>query len=173
MRRTESQMTFANTMDERIEHPLDMVERLASVKDWTFERDEDDEICITVKGRWADYHVAFTWLNDLETLHLACAFDMKVPERRKSELLKLISTINERLWIGHFDLWSKEDVVMFRHGLVLSGGLEPNSRQCESMLQSALDACERNYQGFQFVVWAGKKANEAMDASLFETVGEA
>ncbi len=62
---------------------------------------------------------------------------------------------------------------MFRHALVLSGGLEPNPRQCEQMLKIATDACERHYQGFQFVVWAGKSAEEAMAAAMFETVGEA
>ena len=136
-------------------------------------RDGDDEICISVKGTFADYHIAFTWLEDMEALHLACAFDLKVPERRKTEMLKLIAAINEQLWIGHFDLWSKEDVVMFRHALLLSGGLEPNARQCEALLKIATDACEKHYQGFQFVVWAGKKAEEAFDSIMFETIGEA
>ncbi len=41
------------------------------------------------------------------------------------------------------------------------------------MLKSAVDACERYYQAFQFVLWAGKPAREALDAVLFETEGEA
>jgi hypothetical protein len=169
----ENAMSLTEVAEERLEHPVDMIERLAALNEWAFERDEDDEISISVKGSWSDYHVVFTWLDDLESLHIACAFDLKAPERRKVELLKLISAINEQLWVGHFDLWTKEDVVMFRHALVLTGGLEPNIRQCEALMRIATEACEKHYQGFQFVVWAGKSAEEALGAVMFETVGEA
>jgi hypothetical protein len=41
------------------------------------------------------------------------------------------------------------------------------------MLEGALHACERYYPALQFVIWAGKTAAEAMDAAMFDTVGEA
>jgi len=87
--------------------------------------------------------------------------------------MRLLSLVNEQLWIGHFDLWSKEGVVMYRQTLLLSGGAEPNSAQVEGMLENAVDSCERYYQAFQFVVWAGKSAAESLETVMFETVGEA
>jgi hypothetical protein len=173
MNGSDTTMPFTETAEERLEHPVDTVERMAALNGWSFERDEDDEISISVKGQWADYHVAFTWLEDMEALHIACAFDLKVPERRRTELLRLIAKINEQMWIGHFDLWTKEDVVMFRHALLLAGGLEPNQRQCEMLLKIATEACDKHFQGFQFVVWAGKNAQDALSAVNFETVGQA
>ena len=158
---------------ERTEHPLDVVERLASVNDWSFDRADENEISVSVSGSWAEYHVAFTWLDEMEALHVACAFDLKVPARRRMDLLELVSLINEQLWVGHFDLWTSEDVVMFRHSLLLAGGAEPNGSQCESLLKVALDACDRYYQAFQFVLWAGKTPREALEGAMFETVGEA
>ena len=157
----------------RTEHPLDVVERLAALRDWMFDRAEADEMSVTVSGRWAEYNVAFTWIEDVEALHVASAFDLKVPERRRPEVMQLISLINEQLWVGHFDAWRAEHVVMFRHALLLAGGAEPTPGQCEVILKAALDACERYYQAFQFVIWAGKSAREALDAVLFETEGEA
>ena len=62
---------------------------------------------------------------------------------------------------------------MFRHALLLAGGVQPNGRQCESLLGVAIDACDRYYQAFQFVLWAGKTPREALETALFETVGEA
>ena len=112
-------------------------------------------------------------MHDIEALHLACAFDLKVPERRRAEVQQLISLINEQMWVGHFDLWPQDGIVMFRHALVLAGGVEASSRQCETLLSNALDACERYFPAFQFVVWAGKAAREALDAAMFETPGEA
>ncbi len=111
-------------------------------------------------------------MDEVEALHVACAFDLKVPEKRKTEVLRLLSLINEQMWIGHFDLWSKEGVIMFRHALLLAGA-EATDRQCEVLMECAIEAVERYFPAFQFVVWAGKSAREAMDATLFETVGEA
>lgn len=154
-------------------NPLDVVERIAAGNDWSFERAGDDEITILVTGRWTDYQLSYTWMHDIEALHLACAFDLKVPERRRAEVQTLISLINEQLWIGHFDLWSKEGMVMYRHALVLAGGVEASGKQCEALLSTALDCCERYFTAFQFVVWAGKDAREALAAAMFETSGEA
>jgi hypothetical protein len=158
---------------ERTEHPLDVVERLATVRDWSFDRADENEISVTLSGSWAEYNVAFTWLDEMEALHIACAFDLKVPPRRRNEMLELVSLINEQLWVGHFDLWASEEVVMFRHSLLLAGGAEPNGRQCETLLKVASEACDRYYQSFQFVLWAGKSPREALEVAMFETAGEA
>ena len=118
-------MSLTSYADEQRINPLDVVERLATGNDWSFERASDDEITILVTGKWTDYQLSYTWMGDIEALHLACAFDLKVPERRRAEVQALISLINERLWVGHFDLWTKEGIVMYRHALVLAGGVKP------------------------------------------------
>jgi hypothetical protein len=166
-------MSLIEHTEVRQVNPVDVVERVAALNAWSFERAGDDEITISINGRWTSYQAAFTWMDDIEALHLACAFDLKVPERRHAELLALISNVNEQLWLGHFDWWSQDGVVMFRHALILAGGVEASRRQCEVLLDAAIDACERYYQAFQFVVWAGTSAREAIDAALFETTGEA
>ncbi len=166
-------MTELQIETDRAEHPLDVVERLAALRDWIFDRAETDEMSGSVSGRWTDYHIAFTWIEDVEAVHVACAFDLKVPERRRPEVLQLIGLVNEQMWVGHYDMWSAENVVMFRHALLLAGGAEPTQGQCEMLLKAAVDACERYFQAFQFVLWAGKSAREALDSVLFETEGEA
>src|SRR5205085_10158716 len=159
--------------DARHGNPVDVVERLAGSNGWIFERVAEDEITISINGRWTAYHAAFTWMDEIEALHLACAFDLRVPEPRRAEILTLVSQVNEQLWLGHFDLWNQDGVIMFRHALLLAGGVKASGRQCEVLLDAAVDACERYYQAFQFVVWAGTSAREAMDAAVFETSGEA
>ena len=158
---------------ERPGNPVDMIETVAALNDWAFERSDEDEITISLEGSWCDYHVSFSWMEEVEALHLACAFDLKVTELRKTEILRLLALVNEQLWSGHFDLWSKENVIMFRQSLLLTGGAEASSAQIEAMLTNALENCERFYQAFQFVVWAGHSASEALSTALFETAGEA
>lgn len=154
-------------------NPLDVIEQMATSHSWAFERDTDDEVTLFVSGRFTEYHLSFTWMNDLEALHLACAFDLKAPTRCRSELLELVSMVNEQLWIGHFDFWNRDGLIMFRQALMLSGVRMASDTQCEALLATAVTACERYYPAFQFVTWAGKTAREALDAALFETSGEA
>ena len=61
---------------------------------------------------------------------------------------------------------------MFRQGLMLNGAVA-TTRQCEALLKAALEACERYYQAFQFVVWAGKESREALVSTMFQTEGQA
>jgi hypothetical protein len=154
-------------------NPLEVVEHIATTHLWSFERACEDELTIVVQGEWADYQVSFTWMNDIEALHLTCAFELKVPERNSAEVEHLIRLINAQMWVGHFDLWPTDGLVMFRYTLVLSGSIEASGRQCEVLLSAALDACERYYSAFQFVAWAGAGAREALEGAMFETAGEA
>jgi len=157
----------------RGEHPLDVVERIASLRDWRFDRVDMDEMSVSVSGNWANYHVSITWLEDMEAIHIGCAFDLKISNIHRSEIMQLVSLINQQLLVGHFDLWLNENIVVFRHALLLADGAEPNSGQCEVLLQYAIDTCERYYQAFQFILWSGKNARKALDCMLFETEGNA
>jgi hypothetical protein len=154
-------------------NPLTVVEDLASKNNLLFERSGEDEVTIVSKGDWTDYQLSFTWMGEIEALHLACAFDMKVPHARRAEVQRLIASINEQLWVGHFDIWTHTGMIMYRQALVLPGGISASTAQCETMLVGAIHACERYYPAFQFVVWAGKQAAEAMNAAMFDTEGEA
>ena len=154
-------------------NPLAVVEAVASDNNLAFERSGEDEVTIVSKGNWTDYQLSFTWMAEVEALHLACAFELKVPERRRAEVIELAALINEQLWVGHFDVWTNDGIIMFRHALVLTGGVVAADAQCEALLGIALDACERHYQAFQFVLWAGKSPREALESIMFETSGEA
>jgi hypothetical protein len=154
-------------------NPLAVVEDIAADNNWAFERSGEDEVTIVSKGDWTDYQLSFTWMAEIEALHLACAFDMKIPTARRGEVQRLIAAVNEQLWVGHFDIWTHTGMIMYRQALLLPGGLTASAAQCESMLVGAIHACERYYPAFQFVVWAGKNAAEAMSAAMFDTEGEA
>lgn len=157
---------------ERVNNPIDLVEQLAASHDWTCDRASNDELTLVVAGTWTDYHVSLNWRDDLHALHLACAFDFKVPSNRLNEMYRLVAQINEQLWLGHFDLWTQEGLIMFRHALLLNGSVATPA-QCEAMLKAALEASERYYQAFQFVVWAGKESREALVSTMFDTEGQA
>jgi hypothetical protein len=166
-------MSLLESILDSRNNPLAVVEDIAADHNWPFERSGEDEVTIVSKGNWTDYQLSFTWMTEIEALHLACAFDMKVPPPRRAEVQRLVAAINEQLWIGHFDIWTHTGMIMYRQALVLPGGITASTAQCETMLVGAIHACERYYPAFQFVVWAGKTASEAMSAAMFDTEGEA
>ncbi len=159
-------------IDEASPNPIDLIESIAAVREWSFERRGDREMAVEVPGHWCDYGLFFAWSEDLDALHFSCAFDMRVPKGRRGEIYELLALLNERLWVGHYALWIETGIPMFRH-TVLLGGQEMSRGSVEELVEVAVNECERFYPAFQFAIWGGKTASEAVDAALLETAGEA
>jgi len=151
-------------------HPLDMLERTVEENGWAFERSGPDELNLSVAGRWSDHHFSFTWREDLQSLHLSSAFDMRVTgQTRRADVAALLMHVNARLWI---DLWPDDGTIVFRHAMIFPDA-HASAAQCEALLNLALEACEHYYPAFQFVLWGGKSAEEAVAAAVLECAGQA
>ena len=101
------------------------------------------------------------------------AFDMRVNgESRLFDIAALLMYVNARLWIGHFDLWPEDGTIVFRHAMIFPEA-HASASQCEALLNLALEACEHYYPAFQFVLWGGKSAEEAVAAAILECQGQA
>ena len=165
------------TMHREIEmfehHPLDVVEKTVGLYQWQSERSCDTEIAAQAPGKWCDYSLYFTWSENAEAMQLTCAFDMRIPKAKREAIHELLMLANETLWLGHFSLWVDEGLPMFRHALPLRGAQAPTHEQVQDMVETALYECERFYPAFQYVIWGGRSASEAMSMALLETVGEA
>lgn len=154
-------------------NPLDLVEQLVEANEWAFDRSSDDELAVEVTGRWCDFHLFFCWREELHALHFSCLFDSRAPKSKIDEIAKLLALVNERLWLGHFDLSSEDGVTMFRHTVPMRGAPAASVEMVEDLMDVAIGECERFYPAFQFVLWGGKSPEEAMAASMLDTVGEA
>ena len=157
----------------KIECPLDIVENIVECNEWIFDRRDDHEIAVQVPGSWCDYNLHFSWDDRAEAMHFTCAFDMRVADHRRPLVHELLALINDRLWLGHFSMWNEDGIPLFRHAMPLRGAQGPASGQIEDLMHTAITECERFYPAFQYVVWGGKKAHEAFNAAIIDTVGEA
>jgi hypothetical protein len=154
-------------------NPLDRIEKLARFRSWQLERTGDDEAFMRVAGGATNLLVWLEWRREIETLHLACAFETRVPKPRRDEMVRLIAMINEQMMHGHFDIWREDGSLMFRHSLVLAGGAHANDAQCETLVGLAVQACQRYHPAVKFVAAEGREAAQALQITLFETMGEA
>ena len=158
---------------ETAANPLDIVEQLVSANDWAFERRTESEMAAQAPGRWCDYGLFFSWSDEMSAMHFTCAFDLKVPEKRRAALYELLSLANERLWIGHFGIDSDDGTPVFRHSVLLRGAPGASAESLEDMVDIAITECERFYPAFQFVLWGGKSPTDALAAAMLECAGEA
>ena len=158
---------------EHVANPLDIVEQVISANDWVFDRRTDSEMAAEAPGKWCDYGLYFSWSQDISAMHFTCAFDMKVPEKRRSALYELLALANEKLWIGHFGMDCDNGMPLFRHSVLLRGASAASAESLEDMVDIAITECERFYPAFQFVLWGGKSPADALLAAMLECVGEA
>lgn len=154
-------------------NPLDLVEEIVTANEWPFDRASDDEMIVEIAGRWCDYRLFFVWQEEVSAMQFSCQFDMKVPAACRGTLHELLAEVNPRLWLGHFDVCPDEKTPMFRHTTLLRGSHGASVEQLEDLVEIAVSECERFYPAFQFVVWGGKTAADAVSAAILDTVGEA
>ena len=153
--------------------PLDAVERVMMASRLSFERMGDEDITGSFAGGWCDYQLWFAYRADLDVLHFAGGFDMRVPEDRRPTVGTLINLINESLWIGHFDLWAEEGRPTWRHALLLRGTGGVEDPQIVDLVTAGISECERFYPAFKQVIEADLAPADAFEAALMEPRGTA
>lgn len=154
-------------------NPIDLVEEIVSANDWAHDRASEEELMVEISGRWCNYRLYFVWQEELCAMHFSCGFDMKVPKTRRAAVYELLAAVNEKLWIGHFDLGLEDPAPCFRHGVLLRGAMGASVEQLEDLVDISVSECERFYPAFQLVVWGGKAAEEAITTAMIDPVGEA
>lgn len=154
-------------------HPIDLVETLAALHDWAFDRLTDDQIAMSVEGQWRTYALTMAWSAADEMLRLVCSFEMEPPAGRIGALYEMLNACNDRVWTGAFSWWPDEKLMVWRYGLLLGGGQSPAPEQIERLVGSAVTMAERFYPAFQLVVWADRTPAQALQVAIAEVGGRA
>jgi hypothetical protein len=154
-------------------HPIDMVETLAEYHAWQFDRVTDDQIAMAVEGQWRTYSLTLAWNAQDETLRLICTFEMQPPDNKVSALYDVLNRCNDMVWTGAFTYWAEQKLMVWRYGLLLSGGQMANPEQIDEVIASAVTACERFYPAFQMVTWGENSPADSMKVAIAEAYGRA
>ena len=154
-------------------NPIDVAEDIILAQDWDFERRGNEEMVAEIPGRWCDLGLLLAWSPEISALHLSCALDLKIGVGNKTQIFELLAKANEKLWIGHFSLWTDESIPIFRHSILLNKKEKISWDFLANLIEIAINECEKFYPAFQYVIWGGKTAEEAINASIMETIGSA
>lgn len=155
--------------------PIDRLEHYYEARGWTHERASDEEIVATAGGSWAQYELRAIWRAEDQVLQFLCLPDIRAAADKRLAIYETLGLVNEQLWLGHFEMWVSSGLILFRHAVLIDDDRdEPMSAAAvETLVETAIDECERFYPVFQFVLWAGKTPQEAIAAALIDTQGEA
>src|ERR1700741_283670 len=110
-------------------NPIDLVEEIVVANDWAHDRASEEEMVVEISGRWCDYRLLFVWQEEISAMHFSCSFDMKVPKARRTPVYELLAIVNEKMWLGHFDVCSDTGLPMFRHAVLLRGAMGASVEQ--------------------------------------------
>ena len=154
-------------------HPIDIVENLAESNQWDFDRIADDQIAMAVEGQWRTYSITLAWSGSDETLRMICSFEMEPPEDQQRQLYELLNLVNDQCWAGSFIYWNEQRLMVYRYGLVLTGGQIANAEQIDTLIGNAVSSSERYYPALQLVAYGNDSPKDALKIAIAEAYGRA
>ena len=126
-----------------------------------------------IVSQWCQYRLYFSWSEQIEAINFTITFDLRFPNSKFSEVYELLSRINERLWIGHFDVTSKNGIPAFRHTLLKPNLNENFHTQLEDLVDIAIYECEKYYPAFQLLLFDDYPPENALEMSAIDAIGRA
>ena len=142
-------------------------------KKWSFSRAAEHELVADISSNWCQYRLYFSWSEQIGAISLTVTFDIKFPEFKTKQAYELLAYINEKLWIGHFDITSKNGIPAFRHTVLQPLENEVLYRQLENLMDIAIYECEKYYPAFQLILFEDSKPKEALEICALEVLGRA
>ena len=104
-------------------------------------------------------------------MNFVVTFDLKFPSSKSRAINELLAIINEKLWIGHFDITSKNGIPAYRHTLFESNESEMLHIQLEKLVNIAVYECEKYCPAFQLVLFEDSSPQEALKLCTIDTIG--
>ena len=155
------------------QNPIDYVEDIIHSKKWSFSRAADDELVADISSQWCQYRLYFAWSEQIKAINFTVTFDLRFPHSTLDSIHELLALINEKLWIGHFDVTSKNGIPAYRYTLLVPQRNEILYNQLEELVDIAIYECEKYYPAFQLILFEENQPQEAFELCLLEPIGRA
>ena len=154
-------------------NPIDIVEEVIYEKKWSFSRADEYEWVADISSKWCQYRLYFTWSENIRAISFTITFDLKFPQNKIIKAYELIGLINEKLWLGHFDITSKNGIPAFRHTILSNADSDFLHKKLENLVDIAIYECEKYYPSFQQVLFDEIEPSESLLFTNFEVLGSA
>ena len=160
-------------LENLILNPIDIVEEVIYEKKWSFSRADEYELVADISSKWCQYRLYFTWSENISAISFTITFDLKFPQNKIGKAYELIGLINEKLWLGHFDITSKNGIPAFRHTILSNADSDFLHEKLENLVDIAIYECEKYYPSFQQVLFDELEPSKSLLFANFEVLGSA
>ena len=154
-------------------NPIDIVEEVIYQKKWSFSRADEYELVADISSKWCQYRLYFTWSENIKAISFTITFDLKFPQNKIIKAYELIGLINEKLWLGHFDITSKNGIPAFRHTILSNSDNDFLHKKLENLVDIAIYECEKYYPSFEQALFYDIDPLESLEFINFEVIGSA
>ena len=166
-------MSIQTNTIEKNTNPLDRIEDVLTGNNWAFNRMNNDELIVQVKGKYCDYRLFFIWQEDMNAIQFCCQYDITIADRNMKAASITLMNINENLWMGHFDLPQDTKIPSFRHTCLMRGVENiTNTDHFEDLVDISMAQCERYFAVFSLLANTEIANDQNLSLALMDTIGE-
>jgi len=149
---------------------LDMAEDVLKNRDLNFSRIDENEIIASLSEH---YTLSIVLRPDYELLHFSNDLNLVCPDDKLAVLEDSIIKANERIWMGHFDLLSSGNRIVYSFTLPFVFSLLFDESNFESLIDLVYTESDRFFHYFNMII-SGKDIPNFSISSLFQdSAGEA
>ena len=162
-------------LNEYCHNPLESIEDVLYAKDWNFDRLSEEQLYFKVAGDRGTYRLLFIWDEMTKSLQFCCELDIEVDADDIGNSYKLLSDVNSKLWLGHFDMVKENNsssyTPCYRYTSLYFGGTPADSAaQMKELICYSLQEAERLYD-LSSLMSEPAHIPEKMSLALAETAG--
>ncbi|MGH1398836.1 MAG: YbjN domain-containing protein [Alphaproteobacteria bacterium] len=169
---TERDTNILETLWEEADtNPLDTVAEIMERQNWSFEC-FNNTIAIEVRGQYCVYRISIIWEEPMNAMQFCMQYDFTVHGSNLENAAETLKQVNQKLWMGHFEIPDNTHIPAFRYTTLLGGNTQAtNMHQFGEILDIATSQCERCYPAFHLLKTPQAANDENLSLALMETKG--
>lgn len=144
---------------------IDVAEAVAAKMDMICSR-SDNEFVVQLKN--GKFLLSVFVRSDYDVMHFSCDLKLTVPKAKLNSILKAIAQVNERIWVGHFDLLSADNSIVYSLTIPFMSCFVIDKGLVASIYQAISEECDKFYNYFLTLVHEKNfKNGDALLQALF------
>lgn len=151
---------------------IDMAEDVATKMDVLCSRTDNE---ITIKLKNGKFFLLAMVDSEHDLMTFICDLQLKVPKSKQASILKAISRVNERIWVGHFDFITAKECIVYNLTIPFLSYFTIDRQLVEFLYRTIADDCDKFYNYFLTIIHDKRKGSDALalQALFVDTCAEA
>jgi hypothetical protein len=138
-----------------------------------FNRIDDNEISVQLTNENPEYILSVILKTEYDIVYFSCDMNLFVTKEKHFAITDAIAKANERIWVGHFDLISLGNRIVYSLTIPFMSSFLADEEVIESIIQLITDECNRFYYYFHMIIENCDMQNFSINTLFLESAGEA